>query len=346
MKFPYSRSGYCLASLLLLFLPLAESAARQAPETGKSINIGLLIPDSISCAAREGASLAVRKANQKGGINGSRINLVVKSMEGLWGTGSKQAVSLIFEDSVVAILGSHDGRNAHLAEQVSAKARVVFLSAWTADPTLAQAFVPWFFNCVPNDMEQAATIAGEICKIQKYSRVAIISDNDYDSGSMLKHLLERMKSEGMKDPFQIKYSGDSQEIKEIMNKVRGADPECVILLVKPPASLKIASQMKTDKINMPVYCSLDQMNEDLTGGLPLDKYGHMPGAVAAYAFDGMNILINAVRKSGTDRYEMQKALRGSIYEGVTGTIRFDERGNRDEQPSFAEIRDGIPVQVK
>ena len=83
-------------------------------------------------------------------------------MEGPWGTGSKQAVNLVFDEEVVAMLGSHDGRNAHLVEQVSAKSRVVFLSAWSGDPTLAQAFVPWFFNCVPNDLQQADVLIEEI----------------------------------------------------------------------------------------------------------------------------------------------------------------------------------------
>ena len=46
-------------------------------------------------------------------------------------------------------MGSHDGRNAHLVEQVATKSQVVFLSAWASDPTLSQAFVPWFFSCVP-----------------------------------------------------------------------------------------------------------------------------------------------------------------------------------------------------
>ena len=33
----------------------------------------------------------------------------------------------------------------------------------------------------------------------------------------------------------------------------------------------------------------------------------MPGTVAAYAFDGMNILIEAIRKAGTEREKIQKA---------------------------------------
>ena len=138
----------------------------------QTIKIGLLIQDSSYTSALNGAELAVRIANSKGGMNGRNFQLVTRSMEGPWGNGSKQAVNLIFEEKVWALMGSHDGRNAHLVEQAATKSTVVFVSAWSGDPTLSQAFVPWFFNCVPNDNQQAASLLNEIYeirKLQKYS---------------------------------------------------------------------------------------------------------------------------------------------------------------------------------
>ncbi len=140
-----------------------------------TIKIGLLIQNETSVAAKNGAELAILNANSKDD-KGIMFELVVKSMEGPWGTGSKQAVNLVFDEEVVAMLGSHDGRNAHLVEQVSAKSRVVFLSAWSGDPTLSQAFVPWFFNCVPNDFQQADALFEEICNKRKITKIAVVSD--------------------------------------------------------------------------------------------------------------------------------------------------------------------------
>src|SRR4030065_2578466 len=133
---------------LLIFIFL--SASRIPMEPGQPVKIGLLIPDSKSVAAKQGAELAILKANENKGFQGRPFQLVVRSMEGPWGTGSKQAVDLIFEEKVWALLGSHDGRNAHLVEQAATKAIVPFVSVWAGDPSLSQAFVPWFFNCVPN----------------------------------------------------------------------------------------------------------------------------------------------------------------------------------------------------
>ncbi|NQU79931.1 MAG: hypothetical protein HQ543_00240 [Bacteroidetes bacterium] len=125
---------------------------------GETIKIGLLIPDKEALAAKHSAELAIRKANSRGGYSGLPFQLVVRSTEGLWGNGSKDSVSLVFDDEVVAIMGSLDGRNAHLAEQVATKTRLIFLSSWATDMTLSKALVPWYFRCLPNDKQQAISL--------------------------------------------------------------------------------------------------------------------------------------------------------------------------------------------
>ncbi len=59
------------------------------------VKIGLLVQDSSYTSTIRGAGMAVNIANEKGGLNGRPFRLVVRSMEGPWGTGSKQAVDLI-----------------------------------------------------------------------------------------------------------------------------------------------------------------------------------------------------------------------------------------------------------
>ena len=69
-------------------------------------------------------------------------------------------------------------------------------------------------------------------------------------------------------------------------------------------------------------------------------YGQIPDAVASYAFDGMNLIIEAVRNAGFTREKIQLALSKISFEGVTGAIQFDERGNRLGTPKLMEIKIG------
>jgi ABC-type branched-subunit amino acid transport system substrate-binding protein len=69
----------------------------------------------------------------------------------------------------------------------------------------------------------------------------------------------------------------------------------------------------------------------------------MPGAVSAYAFDGMSILLETFRRVGSEREKIQKYLSSMKFEGVTGRIQFDEKGKRIGMPELVQIKKGIPV---
>jgi branched-chain amino acid transport system substrate-binding protein len=348
-------------------------AVQNTDGPGKTVKIGLLIPDNNSLAAKQGAELAIRKANEKGGFNGKPFQLVVRSMEGPWGTGSKEAVNLIFEENVRALMGSPDGRNAHLVEQVTTKAQIVFLSAWASDPTLAQAFVPWYFSCVPTDPQQADALIEEIYNKRQFTKIAAVSDNDYDSKMALESYVKRTKLAGKTDPLQLFYDNKAQDFNGLIDQINKADVRGIILFGKPSASMRIITQLRERKMNQSVFGSLSLLDENeipgqdmkyyenvvlispgnLSGSKGLafreefqKTYGKLPGAVAAYSFDGMNLLIEAIRKAGPDRENIQKALSKIHFEGVTGLIQFDDKGKRMGTPGLIEIKNGVPVTVE
>ncbi|HBQ83996.1 MAG TPA: hypothetical protein DD745_14165 [Bacteroidales bacterium] len=330
------------------------SAGRQAHVGVKPIRIGLLIQNSSSVEAKNGAEMAIAEANKNGGFNGRKFELVVKSMEGPWGTGSKQAVDMIFNDGVIAIVGSHDGRNAHLVEQATTKANVTFLSAWSGDPTLSQAFTPWFFNCVPNDNQQADILIQEM-KRKKFGKGAIVADDDYDANSAFKSFVRRSAEVESAKPVTIKIDKSDRDMSETARIIGKMDTDCLILFTEPAVSDKIISELFKMKISLPVYGPLSLLCEnsplysytDVSANLLLlssgewymrgksefaagyhEKFGSYPGASAAYAFDAMMVVINAVKASGADRERIHKAMMETDYRGVTGTIKFDEKGNR------------------
>ncbi|MFZ0280315.1 MAG: ABC transporter substrate-binding protein [Bacteroidales bacterium] len=349
---------------------LSQTPVNSAP----TIKIGLLFQDSSCRSALNGAELAVRLANLKGGLNGRTFQLVSRSMEGPWGTGSRQAVDLIFKEKVWALLGSHDGRNAHLVEQAATKSQVVLLSSWSGDPTLSQAFVPWFYNCVPNDFQQATALINEIYAIRKIRKPVIICDNEYDSQQAFNNFLKKARLEGNPEPVQFNYDTYNHDRNHLVNQIENTGTDCVILFCGPSSSLEIFRQIRQMKMHIPVFGSLHLLNEDVlsinelreydndllipSGTWPVrdmaafvsefkKTYGNDPGMVAAYAFDGMNLLIEAIKKSeSSDRERIQKALSGIKYTGVTGPVKFDEKGNRTGAFNPRSVINGVPAAAK
>jgi branched-chain amino acid transport system substrate-binding protein len=359
---------FLILELCTIFIP--SSFAFHKPGETDTVKIGLLISDKNSLTAMNGAELAIRKANENGGFKGDPFHLIVRSMEGLWGTGSKEAVNLIFNEKVWAILGSHDGRNAHLVEQVAAKTHIVFLSAWSGDPTLSQAFVPWFFSCVPNYFQQATALIEDIYDRKKFIRIAICSDSSYDSKMAVKSLIKKIKSEGKKEPLQFYYDNSSQIFSDLTDKIKKTAVDCIILCGHPSASVRLISQLKSERTEPAIYGSLTILDENkisdndilqyqnvvfISSGNWLSPeavdfreeykkaYGNLPGEVAAYSYDGTNLIIEAVRKAGPDREKIQKSLREINYIGVTGSIQFDDKGNRKGQIGLMRIINGNRV---
>jgi branched-chain amino acid transport system substrate-binding protein len=339
----------------------------------KTINIGLLIQDSKLLSARYGAEMAVAKANAAGDFKGVPFHLEVLSMEGPWGTGSKQAVDLIFQKEVVAIVASNDGRNAHLVEQVAARTRVVFLSAWSGDPTLAKAFVPWYFNCAPDYLKQADVLIKEIYTQNKLNLVAAVSDSSYDSKLALESYRKRMKVSGKPEPEVFSYGTSGPDLNTMTDNIIKSGADGIVLFCQQDASLKIINQAKLRKPSISIFGSLSVMSENefndqewkslentvlinsgqwfTAGGKAFreefrKKYGYNPGPVAAYAYDAMNVIIKALRNAGTTREEIQKYLKKNTFNGITGTIIFDERGNRTGETGMMMVKNGIPIPVE
>lgn len=366
------RKSLLLSGILFLLWQLpVHGRIIYTPLQQDTVKIGLLVPDKQSFAATEGAHLAVLKANSQGGINGSPVKLEVRSMEGPWGTGSKQAVNLIFEEKVWALFGSHDGRNAHLVEQAATKATVVFVSAWSADPTLSQAFVPWFYNCVPNDFQQAETLVNEIYNNRKYKSVAAIYDSEYDSDLAFKNFIRKTELDNRKEPLRLLYENYSNDLKELIEEIENEDIDCIVLFCSPLSSLKILREIKKNNTNLNLYGSLNMMNEDLLSDKELAEfddimtipspawdntdyltfkkeyhqlYAKTPGMMAVYAFDGMNLLISAIRAAGNnERENIQQALSEISYKGISRTISFDDKGNRLGPFYTVTVKNGLPV---
>ena len=355
------------------FIAMDVKAIQEHIVPDKTIKIGLLIPDNNSIAAKHGAEMAIRKANENGGLNGKPFRLVIRSMEGPWGTGSKQAVDLIFEENVCAIMGSPDGRNGHLVEQVTTKARIVFLSTWASDPTLAQAFVPWYFTCIPNDLQQADAFIEEIYNKKRLTKVATVSDKGYDSKLAVESLLKKTKLAGKADPLQLFYDSPDKDFIDLLDKIKKAEISAIVLFGNPSSSLRLIRQLRQMKMNQSVFGALSILYEDELSGQYLKDYenvvlvssgnwtgskgivfredykktyGKIPGAIATYSFDGMSLLLEAIRIAGPDRDEIQQSLKKIHFEGVTGSIQFDDKGKRVGTPVLIEIKNGIPVTLE
>jgi len=366
--------GIYIVFLTVFFLASSKEAFALQYQNGpnESVKIGLLIADSTSIEARNGAELAIKEVNEQGGINGRPIKLITRSMEGVWASGSSEVVDLVFNEDVWAILGSHDGRNAHLVEQVIAKTRVVFLSAWASDPTLSQAYVPWYFSAVPNDIQQANILIEEIYTRRKHEKVVVVLNHSYDSKMAWKSLRNEISISGKVEPRAFFYEQTQKHFKDIISEIQNTKASAIILIGEPPQSWNFIDQLRLNSIDLPIFGNLSILGEGVFSKRQIkaydqiilmgtekwlvsnslsfrnryfNEYNSRPGAVAVYAYDGMKVLINALETSKLNREKIRESMMKNEVQGFTGIMSFDERGRRINTVDLIEIIDGIPVLI-
>jgi branched-chain amino acid transport system substrate-binding protein len=151
------------------------------------------------------------------------------------------------------------------------------------------------------------------------------------------------------------YNPASANEASLLDQISKTGVNCILLLGKRSVFAKLQKQMDTRKMKVSLYGSLSFLgDEEIANSLALptpdrvevptdnwsetryksfseayqNKFGSTPNALASYAYDGMSVIIEAIKKTGTDRENIQKSISSLHYEGVTGSIRFDSKGNR------------------
>lgn len=345
--------------VLMLAVLLASAGARDGPANehggapaapSEPVKIGLVLP-AVGVpegeAVRRGAERAVAEANRNGGYQGRPFELVVRTEDGLWGTGTRHIADLISREKVWAVVGSVDGRSAHLIEQVVTKARVPFVSPWASDPTLTQINLPWFFRCIPDDRQQAAALLEEIFARRKLKRVATVVAPGYDGrvAEAAFHDLATKAGRPVAARFALDDGGLAARIRRgrydglvlfgrpapmaaFLGDLQGAAPVVFGSLVLHDAAFLAAAVAHGVEVAVVASPRSGTAWDDFEAAYRR-AYGHVPSLPAAYAFDGVSTLAAAMRVSGLDRRAIQKALSAIVYpRGVTGPVRFDARGNR------------------
>lgn len=338
----------------------------------EEIKLGLLLSvppekDPLALAAKQGAELAVILANREGGYHGKSFKLIIRTADGLWGTGSKETVKFVYDDEVTAIITAVDGRNAHLAEQVITKSQVVQIATRATDETLSQAFVPWFFRVLPDDRQQAKALIDELSANHGINKVSLIYEDVYDHRMAAETFGKLAESKGLKIDKLLSYdeisldsspgidgnttavviSGTFEMTRPVLEKIKKLYPDIQVYgLLAMTADGKIGNGFSAG-IEGGIFIAskfcYTTPGQNFKKAF-MDQYGYIPSPAASYAYDGTNLLIEAIRQAGPDREKVREVISGTIYaQGATGPIQFDEHGNRISPVFMVRMIKGHPV---
>ena len=248
------------------------------PSDLKEVKIGWFGPsdaDHPTAGAMWGAAqMAVEEANATGGYNGLKFRLVPVWSEDPWGTGIKGLIQLVYAEGVWALVGAPDGPSAHLAAQVVAKARVVFLSPVATDKTANLANVPWIFSCAPGDHLTAPALAPAVVNpvteneaplrpaaqqeppkatLHDVARFAVVSCTDHDSRMFVTELLAALKQLGTFPTLHLHFQPDAAKFDTQLDLLQTAQPAAIALIAGPADAARFLVTLRTRGLAIPVF---------------------------------------------------------------------------------------------
>jgi branched-chain amino acid transport system substrate-binding protein len=341
------------------------------------IKIGIFGPLSGDAAAmgqseRDAADLAIKEANDAGGIRGKKLEAVYADDAGKPEEAVNVAKRLIARDEVLITVGSISSPASLAASQVSRQSEVPqIVVAGTAQRITTQGN-RWVFRSPVPDTKLVADLAGFINeKFPKLKKFAFLHVNDdFGRGGF-----EAFKAAGQKYGFEIvaeeRYARGDIDFTAQLGRIKASPAQALVEWSRYTEGALVAKQFAQTGMNMvrfgsdgvatPKYLELggDAVNgvyftthfSPATGAdIPaakvfMDKfqkaYGRAPDAYAAEAYDAMTMAILAIEKAGKeDRTAVRDALAQISFDSVRGPFKFDEKGDPLLVTHVVKIVDG------
>ncbi|MGH7608195.1 MAG: ABC transporter substrate-binding protein [Gemmatimonadales bacterium] len=372
---PFSTSGGLLRKLALLATALCLGSCSRNGADGDAIVIGLAGPFSQprGVAMRRAAELAVREVNARGGVRGRPLALRVLDDSGRPAVAIRIAHELAHDPAVLAVIGHLTSGTSLAAGRVYGEDRrpVVMISPSASSPDLS-GLNPYVFRVCPTDLSHGAQLARYARQELGTRRAGLIYiDDDYGRGLRLSFAAEFRRLGGevvSEDPVL----GTTASVEPYLARLRRRGGVDVLMLATERGGAEVAlREMARLGISWPVLGGDALTGIEAAGPLAegvrlssaylADRPGERNAVfVAAYArayehqrpdhrgaasYDIVHLLARLLEDAGVDRVALRDRLARvgrdlPAYEGVTGTIAFDGRGDVPAKPVVIGVVQG------
>jgi branched-chain amino acid transport system substrate-binding protein len=350
---------------------------KPAPTGLKEVRIGFLGPLegsillSLGTQMLQGSMLAIEEANAKGGYKGIPFKLMVHNDVGLWGAAANEIVKMD-DEKVWAWLGTIDDNNSHVAIRATLKVEIPNVNTGDPDPTFTETNIPWVIRTIPDDRQASYVMVNQIIKIDGHQRIAVIRANNRYGRVGTLHFNRTATRLGHPIIIEERFLDGETNFSDQVQHINKAQPDAIAIWGNAKESALILQQLRANGLNQPVYASDRVVSEEflrLAGPLAegikttcqynpdsndpklkqfrenyRKRFKMEPDVFAAHAYDGMNILLEAIQKAGLNRALIRdlltdlKTFQG--YEGVTGKVIFDDTWNNIRPIFTAKVNNG------
>jgi len=301
--------------------------------------------------------MLTEEINQKGGVQGKQIELIIKDSGGDPQKAISFAKQLIDEDKVFAILGPSTSGETMSIKNIAEEGKTILISCAAAE-VIVNPVAKYVFKTPQNDSFAVRKIYAKM-KEMGISRIGVVAGNT-GFGKAGKAQLELIAPEfGIDIAIAEVYDKAATDLTAEMTKVKAADVQAVVNWSIVPAQSIVAKNMRQIGMDVPLFQSHGFGNIKyvkaagaaaegiifpagrllVADALPDDnpqkkvlmdykkdyesKYHEDASTFGGHAYDAFMILVKAIEKAGLDPEKVRDAvenMRGFV--GTGGIFNF------------------------
>jgi branched-chain amino acid transport system substrate-binding protein len=347
---------WALPAIAFVFLAAPASSLAQQP-----IRIGATTALTGEASiqgryVREGYLLCQKHANEKGGVLGRRIELVMYDDQSNGKTAAGLYEKLIAEDKVDTVLGPYGSAITEAVADVNEKHRMLMIA-----PTAATTSI-WekgrrYLIMVLAPAEGLAEGLLDLAARNGLKRVAVIRQDALVPNAITKGASDLAMRKGLELVFLETYRSTPGDFSDLLNKAAAARPDVLAAAsIRFEDLLAITRKLKELDLNLGMVSAVPygllpdyykQLGKDAEfvysgsfwdAALPYPgnqafvaayekEFGQAPAVQSAGAYAGCQLLLDAIRRTGgVDSEKLREGLLSLKTRTLFGDFAIDERG--------------------
>lgn len=369
-----------LTRMLLAALAAASTAAAaQEIRIGGLLETSGFIA-SLGQPGLDGAMLAVEQVNAAGGINGRKVAFVNVNSESDNTKTVSGAKRLLEQEKVVAIVGPMSSGSVFAVADTIERAQVPMIANGASRGIVLPPEKRTFTFLAPLTDVVVQSVMLKDMQAKGIKRIAILN-SDVAFGTSGRDSLEKgVAAYGIAIVAKETFGNADTDMTPQLTKIRASDAEATVIWATGPGLAISTKNHRALGVKTPLYLAhsandfnflrlagdaangvlLPSSKIYVTGSLPANdpqkpvverfvrdyekKYGKPPATFAGNGYDAAMMLMNAIRRVGTDAAKIRAAIEGTKdYVGVTAVYAYapnDHYGTKPESVVMLGVKDG------
>ena len=363
----------------VVLITIVALVASALPAGAQEIRLAFT-PPITGASAAEGAlqikaiDLALKQINAAGGVNGKKITLVKVDNQSSNPGALAALQKAVEQEKVLALVGSVKSTQI-LAMSDAVKNYSVPMMIGGTNATLTKQGNPWLFRVRPDDSIAAAAMVKYIKEDTQFTKIGILHDTDAFGTGGADLVEQGAKAVGLTIVRREKYTSKEKDFTAQLLSLKNAGAQIMVIYGTNPEDVAViqrqyrqlgtpfkyigspSSQMK-DCLNLSKEAAegLIAVADFVPGQSDVNKkyaedykkeYNEVYDSTSAWTYDGLNILVSAIKKGGEDRAKIREAILATQgYKGVLGTFSFTPNGDGLSEVSVVQIEKGAPKLLK